>query len=52
MARVGADTAKLSDAAKTADTTKLTAISNDLEKIADEGSKVAKRIGFKGACTG
>jgi hypothetical protein len=52
MQKVGTDTVELTKAAKSADTTKLTQISKDLEKIATEGQDVAKRIGFKGACTG
>jgi hypothetical protein len=52
MGKMESDAGQLADVAKAKDVTKLTQLSNDLEKVADEGQKVAKRIGFKGACTG
>jgi hypothetical protein len=52
MGNMETDAGQLAGVAKRQDVAKLTQISNDLEKVADEGQKVAKRIGFKGACTG
>jgi hypothetical protein len=52
MARLSKDAGEIPDIAKAGDVTKLTQVSNDLEKIATEGQQVAKRIGFTGACTG